>query len=569
MKILKRFFDAILLSTLFLTGFNFAQSSQAMYYLNYPQSVASLGMGEQGVALLSNDDALIYNPANLVFTDHASLSYFAQPFYVFVDVGRIISLHSMFEIKNVGYFGVSYQNWSLGEFDYTTEESPDVIDKFNAYERNFSIAYARNFSKEFSAGLQVRYSYLNYGPGKASDLLYSAGLHYRPESFCNKLNLGFSLTNFGPAVKYEAESPIDASYLNRTFYDPPPSNLNLAVNYLAVDNSFFSIPLNLGISKIFDEREDNGEGQSSFKTLLSDWNDFPRDVTVHSGLAFQWKPLDLGGNVAFFQEFYLGNFTGGPKTDFNDFYTHGFNVGLSFSDIKLTAGYAGRWFNQHISSYLPWSYPWETFQFTISIDENYFLKKERNPFKGSPLEKIIISAGVGQSMRVGRYSEYNILDGYGYKYSNQNKNSLRYFIEAAFYINKNNALVTNFSYSSVPWDINVVTSDNKNFNFVSSKYEDVSINSSYRIHPIKSFNLFFVEGGIGIQRTNPVIGTNPKYYYQTYVTSAIGANINVYNNIILSPRINYIVLLDKQLDNQKVMVGFNQFDFDLSFGYAF
>ncbi len=246
-----------------------------MDYLNYPQSVASLGMGEQGVALLSNDDALVYNPANLVYTRHASLSYFAQPVYVFMDVGRIISLHSMFEIKNVGYFGVSYQNWTQGEFVVSSFDNPDGNgEKYKSYERNFSVAYARNFSNEFSVGLQVRYSYLNLGYGSASELLISSGLNYRPESLCNKLNLGFSLTNFGPAVKYEAESPIVASYESRTFYDPPPSRLNLAINYLAIENSYFSLPLSLGISKIFDKREDNGDGQSSFKTLFTDWKEF-------------------------------------------------------------------------------------------------------------------------------------------------------------------------------------------------------------------------------------------------------------------------------------------------------
>ena len=92
MKILNRCFVLILFVVISLIKSNFAQSSQAMDYLNYPQSIASLGMGEQGVALLSNDDALVYNPANLVFTKHASLSYFAQPIYVFADVGRTLEL---------------------------------------------------------------------------------------------------------------------------------------------------------------------------------------------------------------------------------------------------------------------------------------------------------------------------------------------------------------------------------------------------------------------------------------------------------------------------------------------
>ncbi len=37
-------------------------------------------------------------------------------------------------------------------------------------------------------------------------------------------------------------------------------------------------------------------------------------------------------------------------------------LGLSFSDIKLTVGYAGRWFNQHISGYpYPGDFPGKHF----------------------------------------------------------------------------------------------------------------------------------------------------------------------------------------------------------------
>ncbi|HEY4756537.1 MAG TPA: hypothetical protein VIH28_10815, partial [Ignavibacteriaceae bacterium] len=52
----------LFLTTLFLNTETNAQSTQAMYYLNYPRSVYSLGIGEQSVALRTSDDALTYNP---------------------------------------------------------------------------------------------------------------------------------------------------------------------------------------------------------------------------------------------------------------------------------------------------------------------------------------------------------------------------------------------------------------------------------------------------------------------------------------------------------------------------
>ncbi len=250
----------------------------------------------------------------------------------------------------------------------------------------------------------------------------------------------------------------------------------------------------------------------------------PRCIPVS---ALNGNRLILGGGVAFFQEIYLGNFTSGNKSDFANFFTHGFNIGLLFKDIKFTAGYAGRWYNSYQDRYLPWSFPWETFQFTLSIDENYFFKTEAKPFISSPLNKIILSAGVGQSIRVGRYAENTLVESMGYIYKMANKNSLKYFIEAAFYLNENNALVTNFSYSSAPWEATVTTADNR---ISISKFENINISSSYRLHPIEQFDPLFLEGGVGIQRTNPVIDSRPKYHYRTYLTAAAGANIYVLTN---------------------------------------
>src|SRR5690606_40512808 len=70
-------------------------------------------------------------------------------------------------------------------------------------------------------------------------------------------------SNLGPAIKYEFGN---LSGINSVVYDPPPTNLNLGLNVITTESDYFSIPFMLGISKPFDERDNQMHGQSSFKT---------------------------------------------------------------------------------------------------------------------------------------------------------------------------------------------------------------------------------------------------------------------------------------------------------------
>ena len=85
------------LTLLFLVSEIQAQGTQAMYYLNFPRSVHGLGIGEQTVALRTSEDALTYNPANLVFVERPTISFFHQPFQMAASLFDMhIPLNSLF-----------------------------------------------------------------------------------------------------------------------------------------------------------------------------------------------------------------------------------------------------------------------------------------------------------------------------------------------------------------------------------------------------------------------------------------------------------------------------------------
>lgn len=557
----------VLTLSLILTELH-AQTTQAMYYLNYPRSVYSLGMGEQSVALRTSEDALNYNPANLIFIERPTVSFFHQPFQMAASIFDMnIPLNSysaMFKIENIGAFGIEYLDWDLGEFNINTPDTPEG-DLANAYERSFSIGYARELCKNFSAGIQLRYAKSNLVGGATAEefsassekLFVSAGLNYSPQFLENKLNIGFSLTNFGSTVWYVDEAQAD----------PPPSKLNLGVGFVPIDNNFYSLQTQLAISKPFDQGPiQNGnipKAESSFKTLFTDWKDFPNDATLHTGVAFNWKPLDLGYGFSFFQEFYLGNYSVGNKTGLNNFYTHGGKIGIEFNGLQFTAGYAGRWHNVHYPNYLQWKFPYETVQFSLGMSENLLFSKEEQIIEHAQPKNIILSFGVGRSFRIGKLNERSYPGSIGATEGFENGNI--FFIEGAYYLNEQNALVSNIFYN--PSDYVVKYQGQEYFR---NKVEIFSVLSSYRYHPLELFLPLFIQGGLSIVRLNPTSKyLSPKYDYKTALLFSIGANVAVYEGIILAPFANYNLMLSKDGNTAPRLGGFNQFDLGLKVGYQF
>ncbi|MBU1299660.1 MAG: PorV/PorQ family protein, partial [Bacteroidetes bacterium] len=359
MKNIRQFLIIILIIVFYQNSFS---QWSAMYYLNFPRSVASIGLGEQGVASRSNLDALNFNPANLIYTKDIQLSYFRNSFYSYYSNYPVTSINASFQIPEIGYFGIEYLNWNLGKFMITSSEGPDIVKIIEAYERSFSIGYANLFSEEFAAGIQIRYAKDKFGTD-TDKFLFSGGLNYNTNLFDRTLNFGFSLTNFSTAIEYRYTSISEQEYFN---IDPPPSEIKLGFNLAAVENDYYNIAFQSQLTKPIVERGDNFRGQSAFKSLFTDWQDFPEDVTVHTGLSFEWNPLYLGGGFSFFQKFYIGNRSTGPKSLLTNYYTHAAIIGFAYQGVTISAGYGGWWHNVHSANYyFPQKLPRETFQFNV------------------------------------------------------------------------------------------------------------------------------------------------------------------------------------------------------------
>ncbi len=569
MKSLSQFFLMSIIILLFSNKiFSQAWYSQSFSSFEYPHSVRNLGLGMNGVVSSSSIDALTYNPANLLFTKNPTVSFYHQGYQLVLSGIPMNDYSVYYNAGDIGSFGIDYSDWDLGKMGYTTPDSPIPVRIEESYERSISFGYAKSINANAGIGASFRYGFASTAGINYNSFLFSIGAFDRFNFLNRNWHAGISVMNLGPAVEYKVPNLT-------TFYESPPSFLSLGLSTKLIETKYISLPVSISIAKPFDKRDDNGEGQSSFKTLFSDWGDFPNDASISPGFALEWNTLNLGDGFYFSQNIYVGNYSDGVKSGLVNYYTHGIEMSLSYNELKLTAGYSGVWHNPRAHNYLQWQLPYETFQFSLSVNPD-MVSRNSNEISQDKLsdnsikpKNIILTFGAGQLFRVGTAKSISFR-GYDIK----QKNNIEYSIESAFYLNKRSALVMLFSYNSLPVDVYHL-----DFNFNSMKMETITLISALRYHPLENLKNFFVQGGFGIARlyraVNLIIGISsvvplyPEYYYTTELNAAVGYNIELQNNIVLVPVVSYDLLLQDAWENHGRISGNNQLNLGLRLGYKF
>jgi len=546
-----------------------AQSTSAFQSLLYPRTVTSSGLGEQGVASMSALDAMQYNPANLIFNDGMSLSFFRNPWNFFFEGFPFTSASAAARLPNGGCVSAEYTDWDFGESTITTEQNPDGGQLFHSYERSLAVGYAMPLNNEFAIGGQLRYVWQS-DPfvNNINRVLFSLGANYRPAVFFDRFNLGLSFMNFGTPVKFTGNM-INADV--QTFSDPPPAQINFGMNAVAITNTFADVDVMLGVKKPLQKRGDppDDNGESSFTALTSDWNDFPNDMTVQVGLNYSWHPIYLGAGISFIQEMYVGYFSTGPKDGTTSFYTHGCTIGIETHGIKATAGYAGRWHNNNFDSYVYWQLPWETFQFGLSTDFSTLGKKSDEASLQELLKSMILSGGYSYGYSVGQMKKLSI-EGVDLSYPSNSSWSL----ESDFYLNENAAILSSFAYSRMTEKLSAASLPPP---FFPSSFgldlglETMSLESGFRYHPIDAIHPLFVQLSLGIIRLNPVLeNTSPRYLYKSFDKVAAGFVVPVKDlGVVVMPKVGLRTIFMESPFNGNRLSGYNQVELGLNAGYNF
>lgn len=203
------------------------------------------GMGEAGVAVQPDANAMTINPAKLAFLDRSygfSVSYSPWLKSLIPDV-NLTYLSGYYKLDNRNTIGTSLRYFSLGEIQLTDINQQD-LGIYNPNELAFDVSFSRKMGESFSLGTALRYIRSNLFSGQ-----FSAGQQTRAG---NSVAVDVS-AYFKKPTRFLGKDAILSAGMNI-------SNIGTKMSYVDGDKGFF-LPTNLKIG-----------GASTF--IIDDFNQF-------------------------------------------------------------------------------------------------------------------------------------------------------------------------------------------------------------------------------------------------------------------------------------------------------
>ena len=227
----------------------------AMPFLRIAPDARGGSMGDLGIALTPNSNAMHYNASNLVWTEEeTAISVTYTPWL------RELNLNDIYLAYLTGYkkidglqtVGFGLRFFSLGEISFTDN---DGVSTGSGKPREFELsgAYARKLSDKLSAGLTAKYVYSNLASGQmaggldissANAFAADFSITYRSKGktggYKSEFAMGLALTNIGSKV----------SYTNQAVKDFLPANFGLGSALKLELDEFNTLEFGLDINKL-------------------------------------------------------------------------------------------------------------------------------------------------------------------------------------------------------------------------------------------------------------------------------------------------------------------------------
>ncbi len=321
-----------------------AQGEATVLFLMINPGARQGGMGEAGVALANDANAVYWNPAGLAFQ-------YADP--DMDNVGEATLMHvqwlpqfnlsdlyydfaaARYALPDIGTVGLAIQFINYGE-NIQTDTQGEEIGRFNSNEVAVTGSYAVKVNNRLGVGVNLKYIYSNLSPGifvdnerregRGSSFAVDVGVLYFP-SFAPKLSLGLNLSNIGPKM----------TYIDKKQADPLPTNLRVGLAYKILDSEYNRFTLVYDINRLLVRRYKDGTSDNVLKAMFySTWTE--GDVSTqlkkftHS-IGFEYWYTDLIALRTGF--FYEDPSSGGRK-----FWTFGGGIRYSFIGVDFSYIYA-------------------------------------------------------------------------------------------------------------------------------------------------------------------------------------------------------------------------------------
>jgi len=210
----------------------------AVPFLRITPNARSGGMGDVGIAMSPDANAMHFNPSNLAFVDDKfGIAITYTPWLRALGLNDIYMayLSSFYQVDEMQTFGLGLRFFSLGEIDWR-DDNGNPAGTGRPREFEVSAAYARKLGDHFSASLALKYIYSSLAtgaqvgsqiiePGKtvAGDLSVT---YRRPVVLGDNRGTfaaGLAATNIGPSISYTGSA-------NREERDFIPANLGIGTS---------------------------------------------------------------------------------------------------------------------------------------------------------------------------------------------------------------------------------------------------------------------------------------------------------------------------------------------------
>lgn len=327
----------------------FAQGEAAVPFLLITPGARNGGLGEAGVALVNDANAIFWNPAGLAFqyenpeTDYRNEITLMHakwlPQFNFDDLFYDY-MAGRFYAGDLGMLGGSITFLNLGK-NVWTDETGAELGTFDSFEYALTLSYATKLASNTGIGINLKLIQSNLtdksvnvgsetGDGQATTFAVDLGMLWTPayEILDNRLNIGFNLSNFGPKI----------TYIDKAQADPLPTNLRAGFSYKLMDDGFNRITILYDINRLLVVKDTSGTSDNVFEAAFyTTWTEYSfresmKKFTHAMGLEYNYGTL-IALRTGFFYE--------DPQNGDRKFIT--FGAGLAFNMFTIDLSYLWTW----------------------------------------------------------------------------------------------------------------------------------------------------------------------------------------------------------------------------------
>lgn len=315
-------------------------SSSVVALLNTNIDASSGAIGETGIALSSNINAVFYNSARMVFNkNEGGLSLTYAPWFRNLGITDIYltNLTGFYKIGKNQAVGGAVRYSSLGEVNYTGFHHTV---RFTPREIFIDIAYSVKLTDRFSAGLTAKYIQSNLftgvvtrgkelktGKAIAADLSVFYTQKLSIAGIETNFNAGLSVSNIGNKISY---------FSDKTDKDFLPANLGIGIAYDLNFENDHKITIAYDANKLLIPTP-KADGSHSDKSVIAGMFTSFTDAPFKEELAEIRHSLGLEGFIKIFEDGF-----GIIRTGlFNEHITKGnrkyvtFGLGFQYKPVEL------------------------------------------------------------------------------------------------------------------------------------------------------------------------------------------------------------------------------------------